>query len=202
MVRLDRPHTPNKPQTPLPAQQVMRVVCAKSFASSGLPNDLVLSRGAASVAASNYLCSSRGAGGCSTLLASKLSPRLPNAGTSSHVEARHKKERVSLNAIEQSVGKSSQEGAPSVAVEHGEALGASGHGLDTCGNCIEELVTQTLALVLIPTVRIFDIRGGRRAKYRRNHRGRPRICARTSVHGMPAWSSFSSSSRRRSSSWR
>ena len=36
-----------------------------SFANRNLPNDLVLSRGAASAAASNYLCPSRGAGGCS-----------------------------------------------------------------------------------------------------------------------------------------
>jgi hypothetical protein len=34
-------------------------------------NDLVLSRGVASAAASNYLCSSRGAAGCSTLFAVK-----------------------------------------------------------------------------------------------------------------------------------
>jgi len=41
---------------------------------SRLANDFVLSRGAASAAASNYLCSSRGADGCSTLLGSPYPP--------------------------------------------------------------------------------------------------------------------------------
>ena len=66
----------------------------------------------------------------------------------------------------------------------------------------KKLVTKTRSLILIPSVGIFNIRGGSRPKDRWLHLDRERICCRTCSQGIPSGPERSRSSSRRSSSSR
>ncbi len=118
------------------------------------------------------------------------------------MHAGHDYDLIVNNSVEKTVRKTPQIYTTCLTVNNREAFRVCHQRFNDGTHRCKKLVTKTRSLILIPSVGVFNVRGGSRPENRWLHLGRERICCRTWSHGIPSGPERSSSSSRRSSSSR
>lgn len=116
------------------------------------------------------------------------------------MHAGHYDNLIFNNAVEKTVWETMEKCATSLAMDNRKLQRVRQHRFHDRVRRCKKLITQTDLLTLVPAISVFNIRGGRRANNRWLHRGRVRICWRTSSQGMPLGPERSRSSNRLSNS--
>lgn len=120
----------------------------------------------------------------------------------SSVHASHYYHLIVNNSVEKAVRESTQICTTCLTVNDRKAFRICDQRFDDDTHGCKKLVTKTRSLILIPSVRLFDVGGGSRPEDRGLHLDRERICCRTWSQGIPSGPECSRSSSRRSSSSR
>jgi hypothetical protein len=118
------------------------------------------------------------------------------------MHAAHYYDLIVNNSVEKAVRETTQIYTTRLTVNNRKAFRICHQRFDDGTHRCKKLVTKTRSLILIPSIRVFDVRGGSRPKDRRLHLDRERICCRTWSQGIPSGPDRSRSSSRRSSSSR
>ena len=128
---------------------------------------------------------------------------LPPPRISLGVHARDDDDRVTIDAVEETVREALEdENAPGFAMQNGIGFWMFENALPRRLERGQQLLAQARPLRLVPSIGVLDIRRSRWPDDDSLHRPRLRIRLRTSSQGMPTGPSRSRSSRRRSSSAR
>jgi len=106
------------------------------------------------------------------------------------------------NSVEKAVRESTQICMTCLTVNDRKAFRISDQRFDDDAHGCKKLVTKTRSLILVPSVRVFDIGGASGSEDQEFHLDRERICCRTCSQGIPSGPDRSRSSSRRSSSSR
>jgi hypothetical protein len=120
----------------------------------------------------------------------------------SSVHTGHHYNLIINNSVEKAVREPTQICTTCLTVNDGKTFGICHQRFDDDTHRCKKLVAKTRSLILIPSVGVFNIRGGSRPEDRGLHLDRERICCRTWSQGIPSGPERSRSSSRRSSSSR
>ena len=118
------------------------------------------------------------------------------------MHASHDNDLIVNNSVEKAVRKTAQIYTTCLTVNNREPFRVCDQGFNDGSHGCKKLVTKTGSLIPIPSVGIFNVRGGGRAEDWWLHLDRERICCRTWSQGIPSGPERSRSSSRRSSSSR
>jgi len=143
----------------------------------------------------------RSGGGLKPLV-SPLVARFPPSWVSASMHASHDYDLIVNNPVEKAVRETPQICTTRLTVNNRKAFRICYQRFDDGTHRCKKIVTKTGSLILIPSVGIFNVRGGSRPEDRRLHLDRERICSKTWSQGIPSGPELSRSSSRRSSSSR
>ncbi len=118
------------------------------------------------------------------------------------MHASHNNDLILNYSVEKAVRETTQIYPTCLTVNNRELFRVCNQRFKDVTHGCKKLVTQTGSLPLVPSVGIFNVRGGRRPEDWWLHLDRERICCRTWSQGIPSGPERSRSSSRRSSSSR